>query len=144
MGSMRRGRRWIVVTPLVIALVVPACKAATEEASTDGEPMTVEPIKGTDFSRVILTADGAERVGLETIEVAARGKEAIVPASAVWIDVNGDEWLYTEPEPLVFVRAAIGVDRYDGEVAVLSDGPSVGTEVVSVGVPELIGSEFGI
>lgn len=141
---MRRRRRWIVVAPLVTVLLVPACKAAEEETPSESEPMTVEPIRGTDFSRVIFTADGAERVGLETIEVAARGKEAIVPASAVWVDVNGDEWLYTQPEPLVFVRAAIGVDRYDDDVAVLSDGPSVGTEVVSVGVAQLIGSEFGI
>jgi hypothetical protein len=144
MGSMRRSRRWIVVAPLVTVLLIPACKAAQEETSAESEPMTVEPIEGTDFSRVILTADGAERVGLETTEVAAEEGETIVPAAAVWIDVNGDEWVYTEPDPLVFVRAAISVDRYDGDVAVLSDGPSVGTDVVSVGVAELIGSEFGI
>ena len=139
---MSRRRHWVVV-PLVAVLLIPACKAA-EEGSTASEPFTLEPIEGTDFSRVIMTARAAERVGIETAEVVDVAGRATVPASAVWIGVNGEEWVYTEPEPLVYVRAVIDVDRYDGEVAVLSDGPSVGTEVVSVGVAELIGSEFGI
>jgi hypothetical protein len=58
--------------------------------------------------------------------------------------VNGDEWVYTNPETLVFVRAQVVVSRYDDGLAYLSDGPAPGTEVASVGVPELIGSEFGI
>jgi hypothetical protein len=58
--------------------------------------------------------------------------------------VNGDEWVYTNPETLVFVRAQVVVERYDAGSAFLSDGPSPGTEVASIGVPQLIGSEFGI
>ncbi len=67
-----------------------------------------------------------------------------IPASAVWIDVEGTEWVYTTDEPLVFVRMEIAVARYRGDTAVLSRSPSGGTEVVTVGVAELIGSEFGI
>lgn len=140
---MRRDRRWI-LAPLVAVALLSACAEVPEAESTLSEPMTLEPIKGTEFSRVILTAKAAERVGIETVAVRGNGETRTVPASAVWVGVNGEEWVYTAPEPLVFVRAVIEIDRYDGDVAVLSAGPAKGTKVVSVGVPELIGSEFGI
>ena len=140
---MRRDRRWI-VTPLVAVALLSACGEIPETESTLSEPMTLEPIKGTEFSRVILTAEAAERIGLETAAVRANGETRTVPASAVWVGVNGEEWVYTAPEPLVFVRAVIEIDRYEGDVALLAAGPAGGTKIVSVGVPELIGSEFGI
>jgi hypothetical protein len=52
--------------------------------------------------------------------------------------------VYVETEPLVYVRHAITVDRVDGDVAVLHDGPPVGTPVVTVGSAELYGVESGI
>ena len=58
--------------------------------------------------------------------------------------MEGQEWVYTSPETLTFVRAAVTVDRYEDGQAFLIDGPPTGTEVVSVGVAELIGSEFGV
>jgi hypothetical protein len=142
-GSMRRTRRWIVLAPVVALALLSACGEVPEEESLS-DPMTLEQIEGTEFSRVILTPRAAERLGIETITVRGGGQETTVPASAVWVGVNGEEWVYTAPEPLVFVRAVISVDRYEGDVAVLSDAPAAGTEVVSVGVAELIGSEFGV
>ncbi|MGH2679287.1 MAG: hypothetical protein ACRDG8_02205 [Actinomycetota bacterium] len=141
---MRRTRRWIVVAPLVVLALLSACGEVPETESELKEPMTLEPIEGTEFSRVILTARAVERLGIETITVTGGGQRTTVPASAVWVGVNGEEWLYTAPEPLVFVREVVSVDRYEGDVAVLSDGPETGTQIVTVGVPELIGSEFGI
>lgn len=137
---MKPDRRWVVVALLLGALVLPSCREAASEASSTSEPYVLEPIEGTDLARVILTADGAERIGLETTTVAG----TTVPASAVWIDVEGQEWVYTSPEPLVFEREAVTVERYEGDLAMLSDGPATGTEVVTVGVAELIGSEFGV
>jgi hypothetical protein len=141
---MRRDGRWIVLVPLFAMSMFSACRDAAPVESEPSEPYTLEPIEGTEFSRVILTAKGAERVGIETAVVVESGGEKTVPESAVWIDVNGDEWVYTSPELLVYVRAPISVARYEGGDAVLSDGPANGTVVVSVGVPELIGSEFGV
>jgi hypothetical protein len=141
---MKRGGRSLVVASLLTAVLLPACKDAVPEEEAAHEPVTVESIEGTDLSRVTLEARAAERVGIATAAVKKVGGETTVPASAVWIDVNGEEWVYTALEPLVFVRALISVDRYEGDVAVLSDGPAPETEVVSVGVAELIGSEFGI
>jgi hypothetical protein len=142
---MRWDRRWVMgVAFLALLLFLPACReAATEEA--DGyQPATLQPIDGTELSRVILTEDAAQRIRLETGTVSSRGDRLAVPESAVWIDEHGEEWVYTELEPLVFVRKAIRVDRYEDGVAVLSDGPPAGTVVVTVGVAELIGVESGL
>ncbi|HET9671340.1 MAG TPA: hypothetical protein VFQ40_00655, partial [Actinomycetota bacterium] len=113
-----------------------------EEA--DYEPATVEPIEGQEIARVTLTEDAVRRIELDTSAVSGSGDDLAVPESAIWVDANGHEWVYTSPEPLVFVRAEVTVTRYDDGTAHLSKGPAPGTDVVSVGVAELIGSEFGI
>lgn len=142
---MKLDRRWIAVAGLLAALLLlPACREAASE-STDGyEPAALEPIDGTELSRVILTEDAAERIRLETGTVSSLGERITVPESAVWIDEQGEEWVYAESEPLVYVREAIEVDRYRDGVAVLADGPPAGTIVVTVGVGELIGVESGL
>jgi hypothetical protein len=126
---------------LVLAvLALPACKEASEASSEEPEPYTVEPIEGTDQVAVILTADGAERIGLETTTTDG----STVPESAIWIDVEGLEWVYTSPEPGTFVREQVAVERYEDGIASLAEGLPAGTDVVTVGVAELIGSEFGV
>lgn len=126
---------------LVLAvLALAACKEASEASSEEPEPYTVEPIEGTDQVAVILTADGVKRIGLETTTTDG----SFVPDSAIWIDVEGLEWVYTSPEPGRFVREQVLVERYEDGVANLAEGLTPGTEVVTVGVAELIGSEFGI
>lgn len=138
-------RRWTVAVPICAILFLPGCRdVATEEVEVAYEPATVEEIKGSDLSLVELTEDAARRIGLDTVPTTGRGGRTVVPESAIWVDVNGDEWVYTNPEALVFVRAQVVVTRYDDGLAYLSDGPAPGTEVASVGVAELIGSEFGI
>jgi hypothetical protein len=59
-------------------------------------------------------------------------------------DKNGATWAYTNPESLVFVRAAITIDRITEDVAILSSGPPVGMAVVTVGTAELWGVETGV
>jgi hypothetical protein len=137
-------RRWTVLIPICAILFLPGCQELATEEDEGYEPASVEEIEGSDLSRVILKGDAARRIGLETVPATSRGGRTVVPESAIWVDVNGDEWVYTNPETLVFVRAHVIVERYDDGLAYLSDGPAPGTEVASVGVPELIGSEFGI
>jgi hypothetical protein len=141
-GSMRR--RLGMLAPLALLLLLSGCRDVGTEEEGGYEPATVEPIKGSDEARVTLTEDAAGRIGLDTTSVTSRGELTVVPESAVWVDANGDEWVYTNPETLVFIRAQVVVDRYDEGSAFLSDGPVPGTEVASIGVAQLIGSEFGI
>jgi hypothetical protein len=67
-----------------------------------------------------------------------------VPYSAIIYDVHGDIGVYTSPEPLVFVRHGVTIDHIDQEMAVLEDGPDVGTLIVTVGAAELLGTESGV
>lgn len=69
-------------------------------------------------------------------------KRKVVPYSALYYDAKGGAWLYLNPEQLVFHRQRVGVERIAGDVAVLSDGPAVGTTVVTVGTPLLYGTEI--
>ncbi len=85
-----------------------------------------------------------QRVSVELDRVGADKPQKIVPYSSVLYDVRGNTWVYINPKPLVFVRHAIKVDFIEGDNAVLTDGPAVGTKVVSVGAPELFGAETGI
>lgn len=72
------------------------------------------------------------------------GPRKVVPYAAVLYGVHGETWVYTNPEPLIFVRSPITVDYIDGDMAVLSEGPAVGTAVVTLGAAELFGTETGV
>lgn len=68
----------------------------------------------------------------------------VVPYASVIYGPTGVTWTYTSVEPLVFVRQVITIDYIDGDLAVLLDGPPVGTDVVTVGAAELYGAELGL
>jgi hypothetical protein len=114
------------------------------ETASHHEPAKLEPIKGTDVQRVIFDAEGAKRVGLQTAAVRQNGQETVIPFSAVIYDAEGNAYAYTAPEPLTFVRQEIEIDRMDGNSVVLSDGPSAGTKIVTVGTAEVYGTEFEV
>ena len=61
----------------------------------------------------------------------------------LYYDVHGQTWVYTNLQPLVFVRHRVAIDRVDGDRALLSEGPPPGSKVAAVGVAELVGTEFG-
>jgi hypothetical protein len=95
--------------------------------------------------------DGAEhgltpgqRVLVELSLSGSGMQRQVIPYSAVLYDLNGETWVYTNPEPLVFVRQPVSVDYIEGDLAVLSDGPPAGTQVATVGVAELYGADTGV
>jgi hypothetical protein len=96
-------------------------------------------VAGTDHNLV-----PGQRVSVELARVGADKPQKIVPYSSVLYGVHGETWVYTNPKPLVYVRHPIRVNFVEGDIAVLTDGPSVGTTVVSVGAIELFGAETGI
>jgi hypothetical protein len=113
-------------------------------------------MEGSELAQLTLTDQAAERLDIQTAPVdeamvaaTATGEGAlvqrrVVPYAAVLYDRAGDTWAYTNPQPLVFVRHAITVDYIDGQQAVLSAGPDIGTQVVIVGATELFGAEVGV
>lgn len=85
-----------------------------------------------------------QRVYVEVSMSGSGEPQKIVPYAAVLYDLNGDAWVYTRVEPLVYVRALIVVDYIEDDLAVLSEGPPADTEVVTDGASELYGAESGI
>ena len=69
-------------------------------------------------------------------------RQKVVPYGAVYYDAKGNAWVYVNPTPLVFERQRIAVERVVGDWAVLSEGPAVGTPVVTVGAALLYGAEI--
>lgn len=67
-----------------------------------------------------------------------------VPYGALVYGPHGDTWVYTNPQPLTFVREAVSVAFIHGDQAILDSGPAVGTRVATVGVAQLYGEEIGI
>ncbi|MDH3700003.1 MAG: hypothetical protein OEU46_01705 [Alphaproteobacteria bacterium] len=92
-------------------------------------PGTEHSLKVGDRMRVELQLSGSNK------------KRKIVPYSAVYYDGKGKPWVYTTAKPLVYERKRVSVERIVGELAVLTGGPPVGTEVVTVGSSLLFGAE---
>jgi hypothetical protein len=149
-GLRRRGNLCVAAVLIVAVLPLAACQGGEDEAAAGGEePAEVEPVEGSeDLFRVTLTADAAERLDVQTTAVRAvgdgAGQRTVIPYSAVLYEPDGETWTFTSPESLTFVRAPIVVETIEGDSAVLSQGPPVGTKVVTVGVAELFGAENGI
>jgi hypothetical protein len=147
---MQRTRRWLVLAGLLAAVLqLSACTQQTAEADgATSEPATVEHVAGGDVSRLTLTAQAVERLGIETTPVRRATVEGqartVVPYGAVLYDATGKTWVYVTREPRSYLRERITVDDIEDSQAVLTDGPPVGTAVVSVGAAELYGTEFGV
>jgi hypothetical protein len=120
-----------------------ACSDSPETASYY-EPARLEPIEGTEIKRVKFSAEGAKRVGLQTAAVRRNAQGRVIPYAAVIYDSRGNTYAYTSPERLTFVRQDIEIDRVDGDLVVLSEGPPAGTKVVTVGAAEVYGTEFEV
>jgi hypothetical protein len=147
-GAMQRRRQTLAVIGLMaVGLQLSACtrQAAEAEGGAD-EPAKVERVEGAEVSRLTLTAEAAERLGIRTKPVLAgkigRATRRVVPYSAVLYDAKGGTWVYTNPEPLAYVRERVTVEDIQSGQAVLTDGPPEGTPVVAAGAAELYGTEF--
>lgn len=144
MRPTRHGIKFIVVSLIVAGLAavqLSACADTPGEAAGE-DPASVEPIKGTSYNTITLSADAAHRLGIETAKIRARHGRKVIPYDAVSYTPSGGTFTYTNPGKLTFVRRPLKVRSVrDGE-AILSDGPPVGTSVVTVGTAELFGAEF--
>jgi multidrug efflux pump subunit AcrA (membrane-fusion protein) len=140
---MQASRGWIVPVLLVGGLALGACGKAKEAAPAD-PPAKVDQIvvAGSKHQGVRLTQLAAKRLDVQTAPVAAgAGGKLVIPAAAVEYNNDGSTFVYTNPESLAYVQQAITVDSINADQAVLSGGPSAGTQVVTVGAAELLGVE---
>ena len=85
-----------------------------------------------------------QRLMVEVALVGDSGPQLIVPFSSLLYDVNGETYVYINPEPLQFLRVPVVVKYIRGDQVVLEAGPDVGTRVVTVGAVELYGTDTGV
>jgi hypothetical protein len=134
---------WAAVAALLVVSTA-ACGQIEEAGPATAEPSVVEEVEGSDSPRVTITGDAADRLDLQTTEVAGAGNLTKVPAGALVVDPDGGMWVYTRVGPLTFMRHPIAIDHQDGDLVYLDEGPQVGIPVVAVGAAELYGIETGI
>lgn len=132
---------------LVLTAAASACLSGCAATRTDIRPTvpaaTVEEA-GSGLPRLKLTDKAVDRLGLTTEEVTKGARSTLeIPYGALLYDAAGKTWVYTNPEPRTFIRAAVAVERITGNVVQLNSGPPAGTDVVTLGAAELFGVEFG-
>jgi len=126
----------------LLALLGTACGGAVaDEYVVENDPGKAVKIPGTHHVQVVLQRSAADRLQIETMPVEQEGGRLVVPQRAVFVDTDGQWWVYRQVEPLAFEREKVAITRQAGGRAFFSAGPGAGTEVVTVGVPELYGVE---
>ena len=135
--------RWIVVIAITAALQLSGCQKPDHGHQME-HPAQVEHIEGSELSRVTFTEKAMERLDVQTVKVGGSRSQKTVPYSALIYDTHGHTWVYISPQERTFVRQQVTVDRIEGDVVYLSEGPPPGTVVASVAVAEIYGTEYEV
>jgi protein tyrosine phosphatase (PTP) superfamily phosphohydrolase (DUF442 family) len=129
--------------------ILAGCGAATDPV--EQPQSTLKPVAGSSVQQVQLTEQAMQRLGITTVPVQAvpatqSGQSArkVIPYAAVIYDTDGSTWTYVNTGARSFVRQGITIRAIDGGTAILASGPAVGTPVVTVGAPQLLGAEYDI
>lgn len=129
--------------------------ASLGDASHVGKPIAAPPTADAASSSADLyyEVDNRElqlmpgqRVGID-IPMVSVTEAFVVPAAAILYDIYGGTWVYvqssTSEKGTKFTRSRVLLEWVEGDSAILSKGPSVGTMIVTNGAAELFGTEFG-
>ena len=141
---LHRGRLLCAGLAVVASLSLSACKEVEEESAEGYAPSKIEAVKGSDddLQRITFTKEGAARVQVATEEVRRAGNRKVIPYEALIYNDEAETFVYTSPKPLEYLRAAVSVDRIEGDRVLLKSGPPAGTKIVTTGVTEVYGTEI--
>jgi hypothetical protein len=133
----------------LITLGASGCSEAGASNESNAETaVTVESAGEDEPARLTVSERGQERLGLRTEPVrAVSGQPGVTEAvsyAAVVYDADGKSWAYSSPSPRTYIRVPLEINSITGKTVLLKSGPPVGTQVVVVGAPELVGAEAGI
>ena len=122
----------------LLAVAPAACKQAEVPETEHYQASKITPGEN-DHPVVTLTKLGAEQIGLETAPI----EKNRIPYSALMYDAAGGQpYVFVNSERLSFHREDVTVEKVDGDMVDLADGPANGTQVVTVGVPQVHGAEL--
>ena len=127
------------------AILGMASSGAVAAGGTAEKPYRMEAVAGTSLKRIVLTPKAARRIDVKTGQMSTDAEGRLrAPYAAVFFDLKGETLVYTNPEPLTFIRQKVAVASVDAHDAILTEGPPTGMNVVTLGVAELYGTERGI
>jgi hypothetical protein len=137
---------------VLAAITVGASGCSEAGASNEESPdtaVTVEENGEDQPARLTVSERAEQRLGLRTEPVRpltgqANGATEAIAYSAVVYDADGKSWTFSAPSPRTYIRVPIVISSIAGQTVQLKSGPPVGTQVVVVGAPELVGAEAGI
>ena len=153
---MQRAKVWtIAIALLATGLLLSATMASfgEEDEAEHDDNVQVEDTPGTDAKTLIFTEAAMSHLDVQTapvkeIEASREGKDLgrriAVPHSALIYDAEGEPWVYVSSAPDTFLRKHVAIDFMDDDHIFLTTGVTAGENVVTVGVPELRGAEFGV
>ena len=141
---MRRKSFSILALLAVIGALVAGCGSGAQPAPKPGGQLVSVP--GNPSGKIVLTPQGAQRLGLQTAPVRSAGAAAavVIPFASIVYDPSGHTFAFTSQGPLTFTEVPITVDHITGDAAYLRTGPRVGAHVVTVGAEELFGVQTGV
>jgi hypothetical protein len=147
---MNRLNCWLMMVLVAAVPQIIGCERPSVAKTEAEHPATVEHIEGSELSRVTLSDSAIKRLDVQTGKVSEEksprsdANQKAVPYSSLIYDPQGNTWIYTSPESRVFVRAPIDVDFIEGDTVYLKNGPDPGTDIATVGVAEIYGTEFTV
>jgi hypothetical protein len=118
------------------------------QARPVGGPPTADPGGATvNLYYAVDNADRAlrlgQRVGLTLPLQGSAPSKLVIPWSAVVHDAYGGAWVYEQIGTRTYARRRVQVEAVMGTEAVLATGPAAGVRIVTNGVAEIFGTEFG-
>ena len=153
---MQRAKVWTIAVALLATgslLSAPMASFGDEDEAEHDDNVQVEDTPGTDAKTLIFTEAAMSHLDVQTapvkeIEASREGKDVgrrlAVPHSALIYDAEGEPWVYVSSAPDTFLRKHVAIDFMDDDHIFLTTGVTAGENVVTVGVPELRGAEFGV
>ena len=153
---MQRAKVWTIAVALLATgslLSAPMASFGDEDEAEHDDNVQVEDTPGTDAKTLIFTEAAMSHLDVQTapvkeIEASREGKDVgrrlAVPHSALIYDAEGEPWVYVSSAPDTFLRKHVAIDFMDDDHIFLTPGVTAGENVVTVGVPELRGAEFGV
>jgi hypothetical protein len=141
--SSRRSYRSAMVL-LTAGVALSGCGAAQGADPELAEVATVDAAEDGGPDLITLSAPAERRLGIETTPVATDPAGLMVPYAALVYATDGSTWVFVRKEPLTYQRTPVTVAGKTGDQVAITSGPPAGTDIVTVGVAELIGVETGI
>jgi membrane fusion protein, heavy metal efflux system len=83
-----------------------------------------------------------QRLGV-SIPLKEAAESLVIPWSSIVFDINGGTWVYEQVGDRKFTRKRVTIHHTVDAIAVLGNGPSPGTKIISEGAAEVFGAETG-